>query len=549
MPRSRESAPHNELKDILDSPQVAKPYDQIIDTKGDDIADSTGTVSPSDVADLLNRQLTTKGLSALERLELAYSKPSKVVKSTNNRRPQHTSQGRIDQLEGKTRPWELGEDEIDAIGKDNARRRLQNSTNGNTPGKETVVTPLATATETDESADSDASSSFDVIRKQMQDRHEASGNAAIADLVNFDDNFSAHQEKGVSGRHAGAFMGKADLQNIALWQDEIRDGLGDRQQENELKKQSEAFRPALAGIETALAENADKVADSDSSVTEMGLIRGELVKSGVASSLDVGKMSDDEINNLLEYARPDHESIEAPASEKVVLTSPDAPAHDAIIEGELTEDDAAEIADRPTLTPPDAPAHDAIIEGTDDVQHITDTRERRFAKFTPTYWITRMQTASFMRNERPANAPEQHRSRKVLIGAVGTVAVGLFAYLALRGHDTSGFQEAAAASGGPKPGAAEATTTVAAEVAAKAAEQAPAFSNEALTISSGEGWIHQLQDMGFTSNEIPGVLKKLANSNDPAIREWVYTMKDGNPGLAKPGQMPANVLQSIQKLR
>jgi hypothetical protein len=55
--------------------------------------------------------------------------------------------------------------------------------------------------------------------------------------------------------------------------------------------------------------------------------------------------------------------------------------------------------------------------------------------------------------------------------------------------------------------------------------------------------------MGFSDNEIPTILKKLTKAQDPAVREWVYTMKDGNPGIAKPGQIPANVLQSIQKLR
>ncbi len=240
--------------------------------------------------------------------------------------------------------------------------------------------------------------------------------------------------------------------------------------------------------------------------------------------------------------QPDDDIIDAEIvdDEDTAPIAPDAPAQDAILEGEVLSDDSTEDAES-VLTPLDAPAQDAILEGEEDVQDTTDSRESRFAKFTPSYWIARMQTASFMRNERPANAPEQHRSRNIMIGFVGAMAVGVAGYLALRGHDTSGANDLVAAGANTK--------LPAVDIVTGAAEQAQSFSNEALTVSPGEGWIHQLQDMGFSSNEIPGVLKKLANSNDPAIREWVYTMKDGNPGLAKPGQMSANVLQSIQKLR
>ncbi len=79
--------------------------------------------------------------------------------------------------------------------------------------------------------------------------------------------------------------------------------------------------------------------------------------------------------------------------------------------------------------------------------------------------------------------------------------------------------------------------------------EAITFSADALTVVKGEGWTRTLTEAGVEPNEISSLLKKLLTTTDPAIKEWVYTMKDGNPGISHSGQMPADVLQSIMKMR
>lgn len=75
------------------------------------------------------------------------------------------------------------------------------------------------------------------------------------------------------------------------------------------------------------------------------------------------------------------------------------------------------------------------------------------------------------------------------------------------------------------------------------------YSEAAQTATAGEGWYQQLTDMGIPSNEQPAMLQKILDSSDPELRSWVYTMSDGNPGIARTDTFSDGVLKSIQKLR
>jgi hypothetical protein len=75
------------------------------------------------------------------------------------------------------------------------------------------------------------------------------------------------------------------------------------------------------------------------------------------------------------------------------------------------------------------------------------------------------------------------------------------------------------------------------------------FSEAARTAHAGEGWLNQLQQMGFSSEQAQHALPKLLGSKNPEIAKWVYTMADGNPGVSRPGKFSTSTLESIMKLR
>lgn len=70
---------------------------------------------------------------------------------------------------------------------------------------------------------------------------------------------------------------------------------------------------------------------------------------------------------------------------------------------------------------------------------------------------------------------------------------------------------------------------------------------ENYSVKPGEGYDQLLVDNGIKPT--PELLDKIKNSSNPSIRAWTYTMRDGNPGISHSGQMPANVIESIKKLR
>lgn len=68
-------------------------------------------------------------------------------------------------------------------------------------------------------------------------------------------------------------------------------------------------------------------------------------------------------------------------------------------------------------------------------------------------------------------------------------------------------------------------------------------------VTPGEGWLQELHSMGFSNDQAEAALPHLLSSEDPGIKEWVYRMADGEPGISQPGQIPTDVLESIMKLR
>lgn len=241
---------------------------------------------------------------------------------------------------------------------------------------------------------------------------------------------------------------------------------------------------------------------------------------------------------------PDLTSPDVPAQDAIVdtLTSPDAPAHDAVVENQLT--------------PPEAPAQDAVVEGA----RVINIKLSSIVRNPTAYLASRIASVQLYRRNNEAGQTKEHkRGRGWIYAGVGAAAVATAAYLSFRGHDTSHIHQAVAGNSLDTPlqeitipGASGGNAGVhheAANAATQVLDHAQHFSNEAQTINPGEGWGRQLRDMGVSEKQIPGLLKKLQKSHDPAIREWIYTMNDGNPGIAKPGKIPTAVLQSIYKMR
>ncbi|MBC7764318.1 hypothetical protein H7Y29_01255 [Microbacteriaceae bacterium] len=413
----------------------------------------------------------------------------------------------------------------------------------------------------------------------------------------------------------GRFESKHQLEDIVAFEDQIRLGMK--------AKEISSVAPEIdAALDFARDQVATMNETQNATLKEAAVMRHALVKSKAISALEVGNMSDDEVRNLVDYMRHDHEANDTSGTSKQehdpaptqhefavgqsvrVLRSAGNIEDGWYVHQQLDGDnyevvrdvddnnrlvktvegaelklwntvDTSEPFTAPSLTPIDTPASEAVIVGevvdtSDGVrQDATDTDRENPRVITlenvitgikniPNYLAARMATTSFLRNNGEAATPERRKSRKLLVAGVGALAVGVVGYMAFRGHDTSGVHDIATGNSFDTPlqdvalpgtgNNAGGGHDMAGSVA-QVADHTSHFSNEALTAARGEGWNHQLHDMGFSSSEILGVLKKLSKSTDPAIREWVYTMKDGNPGITKPGQIPANVLQSIQKLR
>jgi hypothetical protein len=135
----------------------------------------------------------------------------------------------------------------------------------------------------------------------------------VSDLV--DDRFSADSgklrykagatigENGASKRVGGRFESRSQLEDIAAYESQIRLGV-----------MAKEVAPAIEVIDTALAAAHARLklqnerSKNKSTLKEVAVIRHAIVESGTMSALEVGKLTDDEIAELMSYARKAGES-------------------------------------------------------------------------------------------------------------------------------------------------------------------------------------------------------------------------------------------------
>ena len=166
------------------------------------------------------------------------------------------------------------------------------------------------------------------------------------------------QTHGIGGR----FEHQSQLDDVVAFEDQIRLGM----------KAKEVI-PALTLVDAALAsaEQRNQQASKPRKINQLSIIRRTLVISKTLSAKEVGNMSDEDISQLLEYARIAQKQAEAEGQRSgtgnpLEVTSPDAPALDAVVEGDqVTSPDAPAqdaVVEGAEVTAPDAPAQDAVVE-------------------------------------------------------------------------------------------------------------------------------------------------------------------------------------------
>jgi|GEM_PF-6537323 len=166
---------------------------------------------------------------------------------------------------------------------------------------------------------------------------------------------------------------------------------------------------------------------------------------------------------------------------------------------------------------------------------------------------------SWIRNPRERfralmNDPERKGNKKKTLIALGAVAGLAVAYFGLRGihfgggNTIQGVADYPSGTGGAGHVPPQGTGGNSVPDALNGE-----FSPQAHEVTAGEGWLHELDDIfgkgKLTGNEKQELLHKLLESKDAGIKDWVYTMKDGNPGISHSGQIPESVLESIKNLR
>lgn len=146
--------------------------------------------------------------------------------------------------------------------------------------------------------------------------------------------------------------------------------------------------------------------------------------------------------------------------------------------------------------------------------------------------------------------PRLNKKMTALIGGIAIAAGAVGTTIALKG-DSASSEHVDARPDKVATAPAVAGSTEKPELKKEATP--PEFNKEARTIEDGEGWIKQLGDMGIKGAEVPAMLKKLLEVEDPEVRDWVYERVNAEgeiePGIARPGNIPESVLKSIQQLR
>lgn len=226
----------------------------------------------------------------------------------------------------------------------------------------------------------------------------------------------------------------------------------------------------------------------------------------------------------------------------------------------LAQQTAGETTPRPQDIPADERERNAFLE-----QNASRFESNRFEKFAEHPFGTMKSALGRLRKgfrearaDRKVRATtpesqgrqEKRRFPRKMIALVGTMAIAgatVAAYIGIKQNGSSSEHVDA------RPDrVAAAPAVVNTEKPEKQEATPPKFNKEARTAEENEGWISQLEDMGFTQAEIPSTLKKLLEVEDPEVREWVYERVNAEgeiePGIARPGNIPVSVLESIQKL-
>ena len=145
-------------------------------------------------------------------------------------------------------------------------------------------------------------------REPLKDKSTTELFDSVSDLV--DDRLSADSgklrykagatigEDGASKRVGGRFESRSQLEDVAAYESQIRLGM--------LAKE---VAPAVEVVDTALTAAYARVklqnerSNSNDALRVVPVIRRALVESGTISALEIGKLSDDEVTELISYAR------------------------------------------------------------------------------------------------------------------------------------------------------------------------------------------------------------------------------------------------------
>ncbi len=169
-------------------------------------------------------------------------------------------------------------------------------------------------------------------------------------------------------------------------------------------------------------------------------------------------------------------------------------------------------------------------------------RERVRDALTPAGFATEMGRFS-------SAAREKMTKRKkvgVVLGAVAVVGVAAWAVLNRDTHQGSGTFFTDTLNTLDIDGASDRVQEMADQASKQTADMQPAFSNEAFTVTSGEGWYQTFADMNIPVSERTELLDKIGP--ELVERGVAYQMGDSY-GISEPGRLSEDVLQLIQDSR
>ena len=247
------------------------------------------------------------------------TKPDRRQAKPLTSKQKRVTQERLDNIESRTRVWEIDSDEADIIARERFRRAVSRA-----PGA--AVVPQAEAPRT-------YLETIDTVR----------------DLVTVDGVNGVHIPKG-SGRLSGRYMSDYQMNSVVSHADQIRNGLSERAEETAFLERAKAFIPALGAIDSAL-----EAVDMNDDDKVQAVIRRALVASGIYgtdTARQIGNLSNEELMRLIDFARSaDSQPARAEAQR--------GNAHPTALPPEAYGPDAGTASAHPTALPPEAYGPDA----------------------------------------------------------------------------------------------------------------------------------------------------------------------------------------------